>query len=101
FPFFRCHLRPTLRHPRAAEMRTRTYAQAAKENPAQSQQPHCLPEGNLPPTNMNAAIPRIAKGAIQSSLFAFGLMPCSSLIHKLVVNALQSFPQVKHGCPLA
>jgi hypothetical protein len=28
-----------------------------------------------PPMNMNAAIPRIARGPIQSSLFALGLMP--------------------------
>src|SRR5258708_27943571 len=52
-----------------------------------------------PPMKANSTIPAMAAGAIHKSLFL--LMLCSSLVLELVVNALQTLPQMKHRVALA
>src|SRR6185369_8824156 len=57
-----------------------------------------------PPIQAKTAIPTIPNGAIQISLFSVFrllLMLYSSLIRKLVVDALQSFAQMQHRIPFA
>jgi hypothetical protein len=53
FPFLRRHLLPALGHspPRIGAMTaTNTKTKASEQNPAESQQSDCLPEGDLPPS---------------------------------------------------
>ena len=98
-----------------------TTTQASEQNPAESQQSESLPEGNLPPSEQRRQQPvpqmhhhfaanpdekRDPQRGQQSNPDPFlFLMLCSSFLRsflrKLVVNALQSFAQMKHRVALA
>src|SRR5437870_5684651 len=54
-----------------------------------------------PPMKINSSIPKIASGAMKSSLFTLGLMFSSSHFCKFVVNVLQSLAQMQHGIAFA
>lgn len=100
---------------------------ASEENPAESQQCESLPESNLAPAEERGQQPvpemhdqfaanpdekRDRKGGQNSNpnpflnLIHVVLLICSyhffvSFLHKLIVNFLQAFAQMKHGVALA